>query len=476
MSNSKIIFNLEYRCTQYATKRLKASEKKKQVNTNEMYDYYDRDEACDKTISTQDAFDYYDYRIGSEGGITNGGKTIGSVQAQKLCDQYRPEVIYRGVLSFDKDFAMEQGIIAKKNMEKLVSKSMNSMLYRLGLNPDNVIWTSFYHTNTQHPHCHISFYEKVPTRKGYLFKNLDKVRGSFISMMEINIPLYIRKDQSFNDLIQTISDIGIVNGKDWLLKASNNSNVQINGIKEIANKMIALDQALPKEGSMKYNSKNIRPYHNQIRDIINDIYKLETIAPFYAKYKAILDEIKDKQEEAYGTGDNEYHDESGNVKKGTASDKARQDEYHRKQMYRLETRIANMILQNIIKAREDGGISNGGNSVDFEIDEELLKSNETLLNDIHQSIGNTLSSEMNRIKLENESSEKDKKTQTSRSIKTGKVAKRKNFQQRVRIMQYGVMQELSQSIQTAYYANLKEKQKVQQAIWMAQQEAYSRSR
>ena len=67
---------------------------------------------------------------------------------------------------------------------------------------------------------------------------------------------------------------------------------------------------------MKYNSKNIRPFHNQIRDIIEDIYKLDEIKPFVDEYRNILEETQEMQKELYGTGIDEYEDEDGGIVHG----------------------------------------------------------------------------------------------------------------------------------------------------------------
>ena len=61
---------------------------------------------------------------------------------QMICDQYKPPVLYGMIISFDHDFAVKNQIIDKRNMDKLIAKSMNSILKKMNLEPDNVIWTS----------------------------------------------------------------------------------------------------------------------------------------------------------------------------------------------------------------------------------------------------------------------------------------------------------------------------------------------
>lgn len=177
-----IIFNLRYRYTQYTTRKLNEIEKKKQIDTKKANEYYDRDEACDKTISTDKAFNYYDYRIGSMGGFNAKGPVNAKI-TQAECDHYRPEIVYQGVFSFKKDFALKSGILEKKDMEKLIRKSMTNVIRQLNLDPDNVIWNAAYHTNTDNPHCHFMMYEKKVTRKKLLLSKtkMERVRSEVLS-------------------------------------------------------------------------------------------------------------------------------------------------------------------------------------------------------------------------------------------------------------------------------------------------------
>ena len=90
---AEIIFNAEFVKTEYAGNSCKNI--KKQINTDEMVDYYERKEACDYTvdeneaddtyqINSQDAFNYYDYRIGSTGGFNRGEQADGKISAKNI--------------------------------------------------------------------------------------------------------------------------------------------------------------------------------------------------------------------------------------------------------------------------------------------------------------------------------------------------------------------------------------------------------
>ena len=145
---AEIIFNAEFVKTEYAGNSCKNI--KKQINTDEMVDYYERKEACDYTvdenedddtyqINSQDAFNYYDYRIGSTGGFNRNGN-LEKGEANRLMEKYQPKILWRFVFSFEKEFAQNSNIITKTNMQKLMTKSMEKNIRALGFDPQNVEW------------------------------------------------------------------------------------------------------------------------------------------------------------------------------------------------------------------------------------------------------------------------------------------------------------------------------------------------
>lgn len=458
-SSPKIIFNLQYRYTQYTKKKLNAKQEKKRINTQDAFEYYDRDEACDKTINTQDAFDYYDYRVGSEGGFNDKGN-IGAVHSQELCEQYKPEVIYRGVVSFDRQFAMDNGIIEKEKMKKLIQKSMNSILKRLEMNPDNIEWCAFYHTNTEHPHCHINFYEKERTRKmeRYSKKQLERVRSEIVSLLEVNTQMYIRKDETFKRLVESISKIEPLLTNELIHAGNNSMKLQSKG--KIVKKFCELEQVLPKEGSMKYNSKNIRPYHNQIRNLLKDIFNDEQVKPFYDQYIDVLNQLKSAQEELYGTGESIYVNGDKEVVKGVEAGRKDINEYQRRRLYELETRVANMLLQNIVMVRKD--------MQDFQ---PMKKTHFEIMN--NHTIDDTEILDFHNDKTQTKE-ELSKTTVRNKSVSRETKERKRNFKIRYKVMKAGVIRELAQEIQNMDYALKKEQNKVREVTQKAQQEIYAR--
>lgn len=444
-----IIFNLRYRYTQYTTRKLNENEKKKQIDTKKANEYYDRDEACDKIISTDKAFNYYDYRIGSMGGFNAKGPVNAKI-TQAECDHYRPEIVYQGVFSFKKDFALKSGILEKKDMENLIRKSMTNVTRQLNFDPDNVVWNAAYHTNTENPHCHFMLYEKKMTRKKYQLSKtkMERVRSEILSNTNMNIQLYFNKDQQLTELINVVDQLEEVGDlRKYLIDSAYHKSSQKYN-RKMVEKLIDLEKRLPQSGSMKYNSKNIRPFHNDIRDILQDILKDERVNPIFDRYDHLLKELTETFKKNYGDGTQPYKTKEG-IKIGVGYGKKMQDEYYRKEMYKLESRLANMLLQNILKARED-------------VDASLA------------SLADVSVASRGTANAEERESKKGKNNERNKKRKRGtKNYYKRNFRSRSNIMTYGAIHEIAKSIQTVYYASLREKQKIREVTQRAREDSLS---
>lgn len=332
INKMEIFLNLQYRQTEYSAN---TNSHQKKINTGEMCDYYDRDEACDKTIDTEDAVNYYKYRIGSNGGWGKNGD-FKADEDKKMFEKYKPENIYRMVISFDESFAKENKILSKKNMKELITKSMNKNIKELGLNPDNVEWGCYYHTNTGHPHIHAFIFEKESNRKDYRIKQsaFKKMKSNIIRNMNINSELYIERDSVKKEIIDAVKELGLDTSK---LYNSNNSRKIFKYDRHINNMFKKLEKIIPKTGSLKYNSANIMPYRPQIDKMVDAILEKDSIKPVYQKYKELL--IKEQD-----IFNNRYFSKDESKEKNKSVENKDKE---------LRDRIANMILQNIKYYRED---------------------------------------------------------------------------------------------------------------------------
>lgn len=441
MSSPAMICNLEYRMTEFNKGRLTSQQAKMKINTQDMYKYYDRDDACDKTICTKDAFDYYDYRVGSTGGFDGRG-AVDVDKSTEYVKQYKPKIMYRMVLSFTDDFASEHNLKPKKNMQQLIQKSMNKNLIDMGFDPDNVMWSAYYHTNTKSPHVHIAFYEKKATRKNPIVqkKRFVKVRSNIYKNISHNIEIYVNRDDIKKRLINEVKKWNISEEmKKRVNESLNNHKTTFSCDHNLINHILKLEKELPKNGSMKYNSSNIRPYHQQIKEIVNEILEDDNVNKFYQKYLEQLNKEMELQDSIYGSGDKEYVGVDGEVKKGVGEGRELQENFKKNKVFEIETQMANMLLQNILMFRKDMNIVPEGNVPP--------------------------SGTFNEEDVPEEQASKNK----------GIRKQKRNIKTRHTIMKHGTVQEIAHAIEESFYSQQRMKQMQQEVINKAQEEIRSRT-
>lgn len=341
---AEIIFNCQFVNTQFSNS---SDSKIKTVDTNDMISYYERKEACDYTqenfkdddiyeVDTEKALDYYNYRVGSTGGFNKNGD-MKKNQAQDLFNKYKPKAMYRMVFSFEEDFLSENGFLTKKNIQKLITKSMDKNIRHMGLNPSNVEWGAYYHTNTAHPHVHIWLFEKNPTKEYYRLprKTFKKMRSNVVRTMHISSEIYATRDQSKKELLKVLENLGLDGS--MIYKAEKLDKKTFKHDKKFCKMLSDLEKVIPHKGSLKFNSANIYPYKKQITELVNYILAKKEIKDYYKAYKDLLE----KERQLYN---NRYYSDEEKMEKNRFVDNKEKE---------LTDRIANMILQNIKNYRSD---------------------------------------------------------------------------------------------------------------------------
>lgn len=335
---AEIIFNLQFCKTEFAHNS--SNNTFKQINTDDMLKYYDRKEACDysesKYANTSDAINYYNYRIGSNGGFNKDGP-LKADTAKKLINQYKPKNMYRMVFSFEEEFLQNNGFLSKNKIEELIKKSMDKNIRTMNIDPSNVEWGAYYHTNTAHPHVHIWLFEKKQTKE-YLKvprKTFNKMRSNIVRNMSINSEMYAARDNIKKDIIEHIKEAGLDSN---LFIKSNKLDKKVFAKDKTLTKMLSdLEQIIPKNGSLKYNSKDIAPYKEQIKDIVDYILKTDEISKYYNTYQDLL--LKERN-----IYNNRYFSDEERFEKNKFVENKQKE---------LNDKIANMILQNIKNYRLD---------------------------------------------------------------------------------------------------------------------------
>lgn len=146
----------------------------------------------------------------------------------------------------------------------MMKREMPRFLKDAGFNPDNVIWFAGLHTNKQHRHIHISFFEDKPTRirerSTELQYSLGKINRACIDRFKVHV------EQNLTDIS---AELRIARKEVTTLTRnvlfSNDSLIRYNS--EFQTLIMRLAEALPSDGRLSYNSENMRPLKPLIRQI-----------------------------------------------------------------------------------------------------------------------------------------------------------------------------------------------------------------
>lgn len=309
------------------------------INIYRMLNYYDRDDRCCKfNAEINDMLNYYEYRLGSTGCFgKNGIYNRDNVERDIL--KYKPSCYYQMVISFRPEFAIENDLVDLKDMQAFITKTMNRNIIELGLEPDNVVWGGYYHTNTENPHVHIWMYEKTPTKKILKInkKRFTKMKSVLGSYLVDSAELLSTKDIAFKNFLNALEKCNIDKKVLKSIKHHSFSKFfpQDKLSKDLYPLLRNLYNELPAHGSLKYNSANILPYKNDINEIIKIIKEDNEISQIIQEYQSHVEKVIDKNVFLYGGNkyDNKYQ------------------HYRDNQLKKIDDRIGNLLLQTIKQAR-----------------------------------------------------------------------------------------------------------------------------
>lgn len=234
-------------------------------------------------------------------------------------------IFWRGFLSFPSDFAMEHGLITKTDFYSLTNNIFPTLITDMGLDLNNVNWMCTLHLDTpKHPHIHFCIYEKVPTRRNPI------VPRSAIANFKSNVANYLIDNKEFYRLRDsTFSKItGSISNKEFS-KIKSQRLFSDKYRKGLNNRLLELYDVLPKTGRLQYNSKNMKPYKEQLDRIIHYILMHDSVKYDYANYLRLLEQHQKELNQLYGNSKNNQ-----------------ERKYYNDQLNKLYSKIGNEILHN----------------------------------------------------------------------------------------------------------------------------------
>lgn len=226
---------------------------------NKMLNYYNREEAVDKS-QVERMIDYYGRNEAvrfEDGGFCEGLYKDNNT-AQNELKHYRPLQVYQGVISFRPNDAIGLGLNSKADFAELTNKYLRDTSKLLGIERKNLIWTGYYHTNTKNPHVHFYFFDKSKYEQPLFTKQqLNRSRSALAKHILNQVDSYISKDKLLNDELSRVKefmsekDLEVIMQKSIIAKA-----IRLTAEPEkraIVNQMIECAKVLPTKGSISYN-------------------------------------------------------------------------------------------------------------------------------------------------------------------------------------------------------------------------------
>ena len=234
------------------------------------------------------------------------------------------DLIWTLVVTLDNyDLLNAYELKTQEDFASTTQKALNKTFKKIGLDPKNMIWWEDFHTNTDHPHMHITFLEKEHTRDRGKFteKEIDKVKTTIITEIAARKrykELYLQESEDALKMINPLKKEVI----------SQMETLSYKTLKDVSN----LYSQLPRSGRLQYNSANIAPYKKQLDNIVEQILKSDSLKESYEKFADHL-KIFDENMNAIGNEKISHMFESEDSK--------------------LRTQIANEILRDFKEVKQD---------------------------------------------------------------------------------------------------------------------------
>ena len=184
------------------------------------------------------------------------------------------------VVSLDNyDLLKDYGLNDQNDFARLTQQCLYKSFKEMHLDPANMIWWEDYHTNTKHPHMHITFMEKEHRRDRGKFtdKEIAALKRVFISQISARKKYMEVYGRNADDDLQRITPLrqGVVKKAETL---------DYKTIESIA----SLYTQLPDKGRLQYNSSMMIPFRKQLESIVDEILNTETVRADYEEFVSNL--------------------------------------------------------------------------------------------------------------------------------------------------------------------------------------------
>jgi hypothetical protein len=246
--------------------------------------YIDKGIKSDKAV--RDYIDYAGNEEKSSGLFWENGMMSGA-DKKELRKKLRStkSCIWDLVVSFEEDYGKRNLKTAEDAMEMLKA-NLPKLFKGMNLDPENVIWAAGMHTNTQHRHCHVFFFEKEPTfydrkTKGRKYRR-GKVPIKAVNGFKMSIEKYFLGTM---ESAKRAREIALEETRSSVEENGNNGDSRLKSV------LLELYRKIPYEGKTAYLSDNMRA----VRPLVDEAVDIIQGSPeFQSKLKPHLEEMKER--------------------------------------------------------------------------------------------------------------------------------------------------------------------------------------
>lgn len=183
------------------------------------------------------------------------------------------------------------GFNGQDDFAKTAQYVMNKSFRNLKMDLSNMVWWEDYHTNTKHPHMHITFIEKENHRARGKFtqKELNTLKRNFVSQIAARAN-YL--EMYHEDPIEVLKNIK----KERKTIVDGTAELNYRTIENVVN----LYAKLPTKGRLQYNSAAMIPFRERLDLIVDDLLKVTEIKKEYDSFTNKLKSLNQIMNESTG--------------------------------------------------------------------------------------------------------------------------------------------------------------------------------
>lgn len=227
---------------------------------------------------------------------TSSGRLYTDEDRQRFADENRNYLemngkpIWEFIVSLDSyEFAKNHHCQTQEDWASITERLIPKIAKSIGISPINLVYWEDFHSNTDNPHIHLTFFEKNLTRK----------RGKIPEKTEKYIKTLFVTEVVGRDLFKEKNGISV----DEYLKTTKKKahDELVSSIKSVDYKtcqgLADLYAKLPSGGRLQYNSYQMKPYKAELDEVITSLLQMDGVKEKYDEFMHTFDILEETSNE-----------------------------------------------------------------------------------------------------------------------------------------------------------------------------------